>query len=69
MLQLHRNLIFFILTFYRYFKFSYLHFQNYQVLCDAVGIPCRFIRYVKNGQVQYYNLVLIPSIPGNIYTY
>ncbi|CAD2090364.1 protein kinase, putative [Plasmodium vinckei lentum] len=36
----------------------------FKVLCDSVGIPCRFIRYVKNREILYYNLVLIPSIPA-----
>ncbi|SCN59810.1 protein kinase, putative [Plasmodium chabaudi chabaudi] len=36
----------------------------FKVLCDSVGIPCRFIRYIKNSEILYYNLVLIPSIPA-----
>ncbi|ETW61609.1 serine/threonine protein kinase [Plasmodium falciparum CAMP/Malaysia] len=36
----------------------------FKVLCDSIDIPCRYIRYVKNKTVHYFNLVLIPSIPA-----
>ncbi|SOV76497.1 protein kinase, putative [Plasmodium sp. gorilla clade G3] len=36
----------------------------FKVLCDSIDIPCRYIRYVKNKIVHYFNLVLIPSIPA-----
>ncbi|ANQ07218.1 Serine/threonine protein kinase [Plasmodium coatneyi] len=35
----------------------------FKLLCDSVDIPCRFVRYVKNHRVKYFNLVLIPSLP------
>ncbi|SCQ16250.1 protein kinase, putative [Plasmodium ovale] len=35
----------------------------FKVLCDAVDIPCRFVRHVEKKKVIFYNLVLIPSIP------
>ncbi|ETW55219.1 serine/threonine protein kinase [Plasmodium falciparum Palo Alto/Uganda] len=38
----------------------------FKVLCDSIDIPCRYIRYVKNKTVHYFNLVLIPSIPDDI---
>ncbi|SBT71037.1 protein kinase, putative [Plasmodium malariae] len=35
----------------------------FKVLCDALVIPCRFVRYIKEKHVKYFNLVLIPSVP------
>ncbi|KMZ81092.1 hypothetical protein PVIIG_02574 [Plasmodium vivax India VII] len=35
----------------------------FKLLCDSVDIPCRFVRYVKDHKVKYFNLVLVPSLP------
>ncbi|KMZ93766.1 protein kinase [Plasmodium vivax Mauritania I] len=37
----------------------------FKLLCDSVDIPCRFVRYVKDHKVKYFNLVLVPSLPGS----
>ncbi|KJP87453.1 serine/threonine protein kinase [Plasmodium fragile] len=36
----------------------------FKLLCDSVDIPCRFVRYVKNQRIKYFNLVLVPSLTG-----
>ncbi|EUD68085.1 serine/threonine protein kinase [Plasmodium inui San Antonio 1] len=40
----------------------------FKLLCDSVDIPCRFVRYVKNHRVKYFNLVLVSSLPGSAAT-